>query len=77
MSDAVGQATVVGGDGEPLVQDRSDADSMAIIVPSGERAYEGKRVPIMDMGVAAKELLAGDTSPKLGDGGGTRDVGWL
>jgi hypothetical protein len=77
MSDAVGQATVIGGDGESLIQDRFDVDSMAMIVPSGEKAYEGKLVLIADMGAAAEALLAGETSPRLGDGGGAHDVGRL
>jgi hypothetical protein len=77
MSDAVGQATIVGGDGEPLVQDRSDADAMAIIVPSGEKAYEGKLVSIANMGATAEAMLASNTSPRLGDGGGAHDVGRL
>jgi hypothetical protein len=40
ISEVVGQAVLVGGDGEPLVQDGSDADSMARMVPTGEKAYE-------------------------------------
>jgi hypothetical protein len=77
ISDAVVQATVVGCDGEPLIQDGSDADSMARIVPTGEKAYEGSLVSITDMEAAVVALLAGDTLPGLGDDGGARDVGWL
>jgi hypothetical protein len=54
ISDAMGEAIVVGGDGEPLVQDGSDTNSMGRMVPTDEKAYEGKLVSISDMGVAAE-----------------------
>jgi hypothetical protein len=47
------------------------------MVPTDEKAYEGKLVSILDMGATEEALVAGDTLPGLGDGGGMRDVGRL
>jgi hypothetical protein len=60
-----------------LVQDGSDADFMARMVPTAEKAYKGSIVSMAVMDVAVEALVGGDTSLGLADNGGTREVGRL